>query len=826
MVDNVSRYISTHLSALKKGIKQEQVKNNALQNSFFDKIDKDNNQELNETEANRLANAIELDPSKEKDKKHMEQASQFSQTPPEQVEAVLLLQGDSIPELVVVTKPAEDGTVLIKTLTGGDGNNPPKLTEERAIKDNIETITKFNEDGTKSVTKGAITKTFDAQDRVIKVETDKGSGVTEASEYQYEGDSKVPNKEVKTAADGTKTEVTENVPNPNEEAPAPKVSEPTQKTVTPPPAKDANPPQKNVTPPAQDTNPPAKTEESQVQALLVKSEENAGKEVANSDGTVTQYDKNGYVSRILDSNKNPILHVERNDDGSLKGFTELKNNSDGNTIRKIDRDKDGNVTKYSDFEYDESGKPTRTINRSPDGKVISTSEWEIDDKGRTTSQIARNANGDATVHIILEYEGDSTTPERINYYDADGNLISFQVPDENGNLVSYKPDGTKIEDETTVDRPIDEPSQTPSAPPTEEPSAPVSHDGPVYAKEGETFLATAKRIFGDENLTKDDPRYKALAEANPKDAKRNWFRLGAEIKIPDSVKDKLADAAFGVDKAAEEKQYVDKAVGNANTEKYNDDNTEVKTLDKSTSWWMLAKENLQATGVQNPTYAQIYERIGELVKLNEGKEPVKGTEIKMPKVAVNNPPAAEPPADAPTDTPSAPPADAPTDTPSAPPADAPTDTPSAPPAGGDNNGSEVTKESCRATEVEGIYYNETTKTHYVEKDGKMVEYKPEWLPEGEKIVQVNKDGTCVSEFKSDSGTIHHSVYDKEGRETRRNLGSSSERFIYNNRYFVFDYSKTPARYTYWENNKPIESGIQNEDGSWVAKRDHVKGKDV
>ena len=449
MVNPVSRFVSTYLDPLKKGVKQEQIKDNALQNSFFDKIDKDNNEELNEAEAKVLADAKELDPNDQQQKEIMEIASRVAQIRPEDTETILALQNNGTNEIVVVSKPTADGTVFIKTLVEGDREHPLVLKEERAIKNNAETITKYNDDGSKSVTQGAVTTNYDPQNRVTSKVTDKGGGVSEKVEYEYEGESNVPKKQVNTAPDGTRTEITENIVNPNEEPQA-----------------------------APSSEPPA---------------------------------------------------------------------------------------------------------------------------------------------------GPSAAPSS-------------------------------------------EPPAGPSAAPSSAPPTGADRNGKVFAKEGESFLRTAQRIFGDPNLTKDDPRYKALAEANPRDARRNWFRLGAEIKIPDSIKEQLADEAFGVDNAAEEQQYVNKAVDRANIENYNDDNTEVKTLDRSTSWWMLAKKNLQETGVANPTYAQIYERIGELVKMNPGKEPIAGTELKMPK-ATDEPPTG----------PSAAPSEEPPTGPSAAPSSEPSQNPSVPP---------------------------------------------------------------------------------------------------------------------------------------------------
>ena len=257
---------------------------------------------------------------------------------------------------------------------------------------------------------------------------------------------------------------------------------------------------------------------------------------------------------------------------------------------------------------------------NPDGsKTIKEGNvtTEIDSKERVTSIKVDNGNKGVT-EVKYEYNDDDNIPVK---------------------QTTIKPDGTKEDITEDIINPNEdvlpqEEEESQSAEKSAAQETQVDRSKPLYAKNGESFLATAKRLFGDENLTKDDPRYKALAAANPKAAQKGWFVLSNAIVVPEDIKEKVADEAFGVDKKEQEKAYINFAQDKIKdkVEEFKK-NTDEITLDKSTSWWMLAKKNLQDVGIQNPTNKQIYERIGVLTALNEGKEPVAGTKFNMPKVA-------------------------------------------------------------------------------------------------------------------------------------------------------------------------------------------------
>ncbi len=189
-----------------------------------------------------------------------------------------------------------------------------------------------------------------------------------------------------------------------------------------------------------------------------------------------------------------------------------------------------------------------------------------------------------------------------------------------------------------------------------------------------------------------------------------------------------------------------------------------------------------------------------------------GVGLKKKAKAPVDPPAAADPED--------PPAAADTEDPPA--AADPEDPPADPPAG------EVKKEDCRETALKNpmVYYNEATKTHYVEKDGKMVEYRPNGLPEGEKLVQVNADGSFVGEWGGGEDKVGHSVYNKAGQEIQRNFGKSKDKWEPSGSYALLRYHSNGnvSRYTnYDENKKPNYTEDYDTQGRTIKQRRHQQG---
>ena len=147
-----------------------------------------------------------------------------------------------------------------------------------------------------------------------------------------------------------------------------------------------------------------------------------------------------------------------------------------------------------------------------------------------------------------------------------------------------------------------------------------------YAKNGESFKQTAERL----GFKPGTPEYEAFAEANKTAAKQGWFIVGKEVIIPKSIEDKVDKEGLNVDSKGEIEKYNKAITDGADVSKY-EGKTETKTLDKNSTWWALAKESLAAEGNETPTMKEIQTRTGELMALNEGKNPVKGTEITVPK---------------------------------------------------------------------------------------------------------------------------------------------------------------------------------------------------
>lgn len=88
----------------------------------------------------------------------------------------------------------------------------------------------------------------------------------------------------------------------------------------------------------------------------------------------------------------------------------------------------------------------------------------------------------------------------------------------------------------------------------------------------------------------------------------------------------------------------------------------------------------------------------------------------------------------------------------------------------------ITKDDCRPTNCEGVYYHEGTKTHYIEKDGKLEPMEPKY--EGNIITEVKADGSWIERWNKDSGDYRLYIirkdgiqlkgtdYDKDGKEVR------------------------------------------------------------
>ncbi len=298
-------------------------------------------------------------------------------------------------------------------------------------------------------------------------------------------------------------------------------------------------------------------------------------------------------------------------------------------------------------EYYDNGTEARTVSYNTDGsiaqeEIVKGAKTTVKDgQGRVLKETINKGNGFSEV-VEYEYEGDSTTPSKITKTGMDGSVVtdgSGKVISEDGSAETpetkvppQNEDGanqtvldngriiTKTENGTTIQDPGGEPV-----------SVKYDKDGNILsnAKNGETFDQTAERL----GIKKGTPEYEKFRELNAKAAKNGWFQVGAEVKIPAGSEAVINLDGLNVDADKEVSKFDNKAVQNADISKYNETNTESRTLDSNTSWWNLAKQSLIDEGNQSPTNADIVTRMNELQKLNSGKQPVKGAEIIMPKNA-------------------------------------------------------------------------------------------------------------------------------------------------------------------------------------------------
>lgn len=206
-------------------------------------------------------------------------------------------------------------------------------------------------------------------------------------------------------------------------------------------AKDPNPPVAKTTPPRQYSIPPIATKAVPLRALpsvgksLQKVDMSlAGKTVTNPDGTKTEYNDDGRVSRVLDAQGR--TKYARLSDRLYQEFE--YNGSEKYCARCTYRNYDGSVDSYKDYEYDSKGNESRFVLRDASGKIEKIYEHSYD----TSGNLIRNAERDAQGHLSDYYdiernsEGVST---RYVFRNPDGTIRSYCNTDDN----KYRnPDGT------------------------------------------------------------------------------------------------------------------------------------------------------------------------------------------------------------------------------------------------------------------------------------------------------------------------------------------------------------------------------------------------
>ena len=180
-----------------------------------------------------------------------------------------------------------------------------------------------------------------------------------------------------------------------------------------------------------------------------------------------------------------------------------------------------------------------------------------------------------------EYEDGQTEPYKTTVMHADGTI----TVEENGVTTNYNPDGTIIEPDNEIldnEHVEDSDGQAQNTVKLDngriltmkedengnavvtiqenENSEPVEihydENGNIisHAKEGETFAQTAKRL----GIEKGTPEYEKFKELNAKAAKNGWFQVGAEVKIPAGMEEKINLDGLNVDVQQEINKYIER----------------------------------------------------------------------------------------------------------------------------------------------------------------------------------------------------------------------------------------------------------------------------
>ena len=129
----------------------------------------------------------------------------------------------------------------------------------------------------------------------------------------------------------------------------------------------SNPPKADANPPKTDTNPPASEAGSKkLKAIKAKYPNNAGRTIKIGDLSY-EHDEKGYLTSIENSSGKEILHVYRNDDGSVDWYR--RSEYDDNSLTSTHYTSDGNVSMYVRYEYDDNGILSKRTIYNPDGSV-------------------------------------------------------------------------------------------------------------------------------------------------------------------------------------------------------------------------------------------------------------------------------------------------------------------------------------------------------------------------------------------------------------------------------------------------------------------------
>ena len=244
--------------------------------------------------------------------------------------------------------------------------------------------------------------------------------------------------------------------------------------------------------------------------------------------------------------------------------------------------------------YNEDGKITKSVisakRQNSDRTDTTTTNYKYHDNGQvseiSSEKVETDKNG-FTKEILTKTFDDSGKRLKLttNYeakYDYEYSHSDEMNYDQNGNIVGYVPQN-----------------------------------------------ATLNSILKDLGIEKDSQIYDKFIELNKdniksfKNGKVQGFDVGTKIIIPGEVEEK-ALRYTKINPQDEKENYNRENLGNADVQAVP---TGLITVEKDTTWWELARQNLVDLGNKNPTHAQIAENMNLLVTLNNAQwhinDPVK-----------------------------------------------------------------------------------------------------------------------------------------------------------------------------------------------------------
>lgn len=267
------------------------------------------------------------------------------------------------------------------------------------------------------------------------------------------------------------------------------------------------------------------------------------------------------------------INIEYQPDSEGNIFSSLYNADTG--VKISDTIQDKNYAKATTF-YGEDGETPAYYTMSQGAKTD-----YIDTLNRVFRREIQKADGVIDI-IQYEYAEDSAEPYKTTTLQADGTMTIEEngvkrvvnpyaaeeasndtpqtLPPENGESPELAENVRKLDNGRILTIKEDTDGKVKVTVQENENSEPVElhydDDGNIisHAKEGETFAQTAKRL----GIEKGSPEYEKFKELNSRAAKKGWFLVGAEVKIPAGMEEKVNLDGLTVDSKAEIEKYIDK----------------------------------------------------------------------------------------------------------------------------------------------------------------------------------------------------------------------------------------------------------------------------